>query len=513
MRDRSIPPPSVNADDPSEDAILQAQGVTPVLSRRLNRFAAVAGPFNVISVPTGIAATMSLALNSGGPSGWFWSWLGVSIFTMFVGICLSELASAYPTAAALYQWTALLAKPSRAKRDSHRIGWLNFLGLAGGVGSVCYASAVSAQFLITLLHPAYTATPDRTMLFAVGVLLFSGCVNSLNIGAVARVNKAAAWWIMGGIAVIVVALAVVPTHHQSPGWVFGHTVNETGFGHWWGAPFGICLAGGSALYTFCGYDLAAHSSEETLSASRTVPTAITRAIGVSAICGLFLIAAIGFGVQNFAKESTAASPIAQLFQDALGSGWAKDLMAVVFGAQLLCSVAVTTAASRQWYAFSGRNGGMVGSKLWAYVSPRSRVPLGAVWFSIVFGGLLILPGLWNTTVLNAVVSINFVGLLTAYMGPIYLRLRRPERFTPGPWHRKHSLVYARIALVWTVVGTLIGIAPQVSPITLHNFNYAGPALLAILVLEEIMWLWRGRAYQPPAAMGADEAADLARDVV
>jgi amino acid transporter len=497
----------------SEDAILQAQGVTPILARRMGFRAAVTGPFNIISVPTGLIATLGLGMNSGGPAGMWWAWLGVSAATMVVGMVLGEMASAMPTAAALYQWTHQLAKPARSRRDSHRVGWLNFFGLAGGVASVCYASAVSLQFLIAMQWPSYTATPDRTLLITGVVLVFSGLVNTLTIGAVSKVNQAAAWWIIGGILFFVVVLVAVPHHHQSLSWVFTHTVNQTGLtGHWWAGSFGIVLAGGCALYTYCGYDMAAHTAEETLGASRTVPAAITRAIFVSAVCGAIMIAALMYAVQDYAKESGSGSPAAQLFQDALGSSWAKVALAVALVIQLFCSVAVTTAASRQWYAFSGRNDAMVGAKWWRYVSPNWKVPVGSVWFSVAFGGLLCLPGLWNGTVLNAVVSINFVGLLTAYMVPIYLRLRRPERFVQGPWRRRHSLLYAKIALVWTVVGTLIGISPQTFPITRDDFNYAGPALLAVLVLEQILWLWRGRAYQPPAPMSAAEAAELADDL-
>lgn len=496
-----------------EDVILQSQGVTPILSRRMNFRAAVTGPFNIISVPTGLIGTLGLGMNAGGPAGMWWAWLGVSCFTMVVGVVLGEMASAMPTAAALYQWTRQLANPERSRRDSHRVGWLNFFGLAGGVASVCYASAVSLQYLIAMQWPSYTATPDRTLLITGGVLIFSGLVNTLTIGAVSGVNQAAAWCIIGGILFFVVVLIAVPQHHQTVGWVFTHTVNQTGItGKWWASPFGIVLAGGCALYTYCGYDMAAHTAEETLGASKTVPVAITRAIFVSAICGAVMIAVLMYAVQDYAKESGAGSPAAQLFQDALGSGWAKAALAVALLVQLFCSVAVTTAASRQWFAFSGRNNSMVGAKWWAYVSPRWKVPVGSVWFSVAFGGLLTLPGLWNGTVLNAVVSINFVGLLTAYMVPIYLRLRHPERFIQGPWRRKHSLVYAKIALFWTVIGTLIGIAPQTFPVSHTNFNYAGPALIAVLVLEEILWLWRGRAYQPPAPMGAEEAADLAADL-
>jgi amino acid transporter len=509
----AIPGPRTPADEDRD--LEQRFGIAPVLSRRMGRFAAITGPFNIISVPTGLLATASLAMGSGGPAGWWWAWALVSVFTMVVGVAISELASGVPTAAALYQFTHLLARPERAGRDSHRVGWLNFFGLSGGVASVAYGGAVSLQYLITMQWPHYTTTPERTLLWGAGLMLLYGLINTLDIGKVALVNQAAAWWILGGIVLIVAVLAVVPAHHQSAGWVFFHTVNNTGFNASWGPSFGIVLAGGSALYTFSGYDISAHTAEETLGASRTVPAAITRAIAVSAVCGAVMIAALMFAAVDFTGESGASSPVAQIFLDALGPTWAKALLAVCLIIQMFCGVAVVTAASRQWFAFCGRNNSMVGSGLWARVSLRTRVPVASVWFSVAFGILLTLPGwIWNATVLNAVVTINFVGLLTAYGVPIYLRLRYPQRFTPGPWHRRHSVWYARIALVWIVIGTLIGVAPQLSPITVKNLNYAGPALAALLVLEQVLWLWRGRSYTPPAStISAAQAAGFQDEMV
>ena len=65
-------------------------------------------------------------------------------------------------------------------------------------------------------------------------------------------------------------LAIVPSHHQSPSFVFTEFVNDTG----WENPIYVAAIGLLlAQYTFCGYDASAHLSEETSNASVTAAQA------------------------------------------------------------------------------------------------------------------------------------------------------------------------------------------------------------------------------------------------
>ena len=69
---------------------------------------------------------------------------------------------------------------------------------------------------------------------------------------------------MIGVAVIVVILIAVPSHHASLSYVFGHRANNSGLqrtGMFWFyvLPLGFLLT----MYTITGYDASAHVSEET----------------------------------------------------------------------------------------------------------------------------------------------------------------------------------------------------------------------------------------------------------
>ena len=107
---------------------------------------------------------------------------------------------------------------------------------------------------------------------------------------------------MIGVLVIVGILIMVPDHHQSVGYVFGKTINATGFGG--GTTSGIVffyvfLTGLlMAQYTITGYDASAHMSEETRSASIGAAWGMVMSVVVSVIFGFILLVAVTFAIPS-----------------------------------------------------------------------------------------------------------------------------------------------------------------------------------------------------------------------
>lgn len=275
-------------------------------------------------------------------------------------------------------------------------------------------------------------------------------------------NSISVWWHLGGVAVIVGALAFIPDNHQSASFVFTEFVNDTG----WANPFYVAAVGLLlAQYTFSGYDASAHLSEETRDASVSAAKGIVRAIWVSWIAGFALLAGLTFAIQDYAAVQGSATgvPPAQIFIDALGSGGATALLLVVIVAQLFCGNAEVAAASRMVFAFS-RDNALPGSALWRKVSGRTQTPVPAVWLSVVVAGVLALPSLYSATAYGAVTAINVIGITPAYAIPIYLRLRAGNRFEPGPWNLgRWSKPIGWIAVVWVGLVTVLFCLPQKSP--------------------------------------------------
>ncbi|WP_251023620.1 amino acid permease [Streptomyces sp. ISL-10] len=491
-----------------EEERLRELGYQPVLARRMGGFGNFAISFSVISILSGCMTLYGFGLGTGGPAVMLWGWAGVGLFVLCVGMALAEVTSAYPTSGALYYMADRLG----GRKWGWYTGWLNLLGLLGAIAGIDYGCALFTGAFLNLQW-GFEPTPGSTMLIFLCILLLHAVLNLFGVRLVSLLNSVSVWWHLAGVALIVGALAIVPSDHQSPGFVFGEFVNDTG----WDNPVYVAAIGLLlAQYTFSGYDASAHLSEETSNASVSAAKGIVRSIWVSWIAGFALLAGLTFAIQDYAgtQETATGVPPAQILIDALGAGAASALLLVVIVAQLFCGNAEVAAASRMVFAFS-RDNALPGSALWRRVSSRTQTPVPAVWLSVGFAAVLALPSLYSATAYGAVTAINVIGITPAYAIPVYLRLRAGDRFRPGPWSLgRWSKPIGWVAVVWVACVTVLFCLPQSNPVTIDSMNYASIALVAVLVLATVWWFVARRTYSTPAAYGnAREQAELAENIV
>jgi len=471
-----------------EDQHLRSLGYEPELVRRMGGFGNFAVSFSVISVLSGCMTLFGLGLVTGGPAVMMWGWVAVGLAVLLVGAALAEVTSAYPTSGGLYYMAQRLGGP----RWGWTTGWLNLLGLLGGIAGIDYGAA---SFIAAFAGLQWGVAPTAGLILTIfaGVLLLHALLNVVGVRVVSLLNSVSVWWHLLGVALIVGVLTVVPSNHQSLSWVFTHFENGTG----WTNPLyvstiGLLLGG----YTFCGYDASAHLSEETKDARIAAPRGIVRSIWVSLLAGTVLLAGLLFAVQDYAGTAAAAVPPAQIFQDAVGATGAKLLLLVVIGAQLFCGSAETTAASRMIYAFS-RDGALPGSATWRRVS-AGGVPVPAVWLAVSVAFVLAVPSLWSPVAYGAVTAVNVIGMNPSYIIPVYLRLRQGDRFAPGPWNLgRWSRPIGIAAVVWVVILTVLVCLPQRAPVTVETFNYAPVTLAVVLVLAWAWWKLAGNKFSVP----------------
>ncbi|WP_331448050.1 amino acid permease [Streptomyces xanthochromogenes] len=474
------------------------------LTRRFHAFDNFAISFTIINIISGIFSAFGFGMGAGGPRILVFGWIGVSVMVLFVGAAMGEIASAYPTSGALYFSAGKLAKRHRGAWSWYT-GWLNFVGQVGGTAATNYAAATFIQAFITMQWPSYEGTPQETVGIATAILLLQALANTYTVQLVAVVNRISVWWLLIGMVVIVVALAVKPASHQPVSFAT-HFVNSTGFDNGlYAAMLGLLVTS----WTFTGFDGSFHMSEETVQATVNTPKGIMRAIIYSALAGLVLMLALVYAIRDYAAEIGAAAPPVQILVDALGMGTAKLLLLIVIGAMLFCGLANMTSNTRQIFAFS-RDGAMPGSRWWHSVSLRTRTPVKAVWLAAACALVLIIPGWWSHTAFTAIVSVNVVGLYLAYGVPIFLRLRLND-FQPGPWNLgRWGRPVAAIAVIWIVLSSVLFMLPQVSPITVDSFNYAPIALGVVLLIATIWWFATARRrFQGPVSYGSpDEVAAM-----
>jgi len=515
--------------DPSGDAVatidadrerLHELGYAQELKRGMGWFSNFAVSFTIISILTGGITTFYLPLLAGGPKAVTFSWIIVGVFTLMVGLSMAEICSAYPTAGGLYYWSAKLANRN-APAWSWFTGWFNFVGQVAITASIDFGLATTINFLISSYISDNLMTARWILFTYAGVLVLHGLINTFRVRLVAIFNDISVWWHVIGVAVIVIALIVLPESHQKVDFIFS-SANGTG----WDFPFvglyvfmiGMLIA----QYTITGYDASAHMTEETLEANVSGSKAIVRAIYVSAVAGLVLNLAMLYAIPKGSYDAIAGSGLVagfQLFISAIGPAGGKLLIMISIVAQLFCGMASVTANSRMIYAFS-RDGAVPGHRIWHRINPRTRTPTNSVWLAVVLAFILGVPSLYQnegySVAFFAIVSIGTVGLYIAYIIPVFLRLRNRD-FQAGPWNLgKYSKPIGWIATIWVVIISIVFFLPAFYPwlpwqkvdgknVGLNNFNWAGPLMLLIFAIIGIWWLVSAKKwFKGPQVQGNKE---------
>jgi amino acid transporter len=438
---------------------LHKLGYAQELFRAMGGFQNFAISFTIISILAGCLTSYYIAFQWGGPVAVTWGWLLVGLFCVIVSLAMGEIASTYPTAGGLYYWASKLGGPAWGWFT----GWFNLIGQIAVTAAIGYGLAIFATSLLNLLFD-YPNTSKWIFVTYTAVMAIALLLNLFKVNVTALLNTVSAWWHMAGVLFIVLVLIVVPDQHQSLGYVFGETINNSGFsGTGFGSimfwyVFGIGLL--MAQYTITGYDASAHMAEETHQASRTAAVGMVMSVVASVIFGFLLLLAVTFAIPDTQGVIDAGGyAVTYIWETSMGKGWAELLLFIAVLAQMFCLTASVTSASRMMFAFS-RDGAVPGHRFWRQVS-SNRVPVYAVAAICVLSWALMLPTLANAVVGYLVgTSIAVIGLYIAFGIPIYLRWRKGEAFERGAWHLGARYKWIDpLAIVWIALVCILFILP------------------------------------------------------
>ena len=462
---------SVILDD--DERRLAELGYKQELNRSWSGFSNFAISFSIISILAGCFTTFAVGWNNGGPAAIAWGWPIVAALILVIGLCMSELVSAFPTSGGIYWWASKLG----GAKAGYYTGWLNLIGLLAIVASVAYGCATFFDLTLDTYSTSWAAGYSLKRVFVIFliVLVLAALVNIFSSKLLATLNNISVWWHVIGAAAVVLILAFAPAHHASISSVFTDTVNNTGFfggrttglGFWLGVvPLSVILT----QYTITGYDASAHLSEETHSAADSAAKGIWRSIFYSAIGGWILLLAFLFAVQNEAGVSAGGGGVAVIFSQALTVNWSSLVLFISTAGQFFCTVACMTSTTRMLFAFS-RDGAVPGAKYWSRLN-GNRVPVYGVMISVVIAVLITLPAIVTVNIpvngalvptpvaFFAVVSIGVVGLYLAFAIPIFLRWRAGDSFTPGGWTLGNKYKWmAPIAVAEILITSFIALLP------------------------------------------------------
>jgi amino acid transporter len=493
----------------SDERRLAELGYKQELKRGWSGFSNFAISFSIISILAGCFTTYGQAWNNGGPVAISIGWPVISCFILLVAFSMSELASAMPTAGGIYYWASKLGGPAWGWFT----GWFNLIGLVAVTASVDYAAATFLNSTLSFygLHlfgvnfgtASVQSALHHTFVLFILILLVHGLINVFSSHLVALFTNISVWWHVIGVAVIIVLLVAVPSHHQSFSFVFGHRINNSGFSHnmywFYVLPLGFLLT----MYTITGYDASAHISEETHDAARAAPKGVWRSVFYSAVIGWFVLLALTFAATHVKDINAAGGASQAIIETALSTAAAKAVLVISTVGQLFCGMACVTSASRMTFAFS-RDGAVPGHDLWRRLG-KNKTPTWAVLFVCVFAMIITIPAYKGNhaglpVAFLAVTSISVIGLYIAYVIPVFLRWRMGDRFQAGPWTlgRNHTWINAT-AIVWVVLCVIIfslpftpAAVPFSSQFSWSAFNYAPLVTIVVMAAVTIWYLVSAR---------------------
>ena len=436
-----------------DTAQLHKLGYAQELYRSMGGFQNFAISFTIISILAGCLTSYYIAFNQGGPIAITWGWLLVGGFCIIVSLAMGEIASTYPTAGGLYYWSSKLGSPAWGWFT----GWFNLIGQISVTAAIGYGCAVFTTSLLNLLtNGGYPNNVNWIFFTYFLILSLAAIVNMFRVRITGALNAFSAWWHMIGVLVVVGVLIAIPDSHKSFGYVFGETLNNTGFSgeNLYSIMFIYVFVTGllMAQYTITGFDASAHMSEETRQASRGAAWGMVMSVVMSVIFGFILLTAVTFALPNATNDEFVGAGQGILtfsWNAAMGEAWTEFILIIAVVAQTFCTIASVTSASRMMFAFS-RDRAVPGHQLWRRVTKAERVPLYCVVAICALAFALMIPTLSNAFVGYAVgTQVSVIGLYIAFVLPIILRLRAGESFERGAWHLgKHYKWIDWIAIIW-----------------------------------------------------------------
>lgn len=464
--------------------------------RSFSRWTMLGLAFAILNSWTALAASLSLALPSGGPIAVVWGLVVAGVCNLSLAFSLAEFLSAYPTAGGQYHWVAMTAPPALRRGLSWVTGWINISGWVALVATNSSLSSTLIVDMIALMNPDYESKRWHQFLIYLGLTFLAFAINVFMQALLPRVNQFALVFSITGFFVIsITVLACAAPDYATGEYVFATFMNTTGW------PDGIAwllglLQGGLGL---TGFDAVAHMIEEIPDAAVDGPKIMIdcQYIGISTgFVFLVVLLFVSGGAENSSTIiDAAAGPLLEIFYIATNSK-AGAVCLLMF--PLLCLIfaltACMTTSSRMIFAFA-RDGGLPASPLLWRVHPTLQVPLNALYLNVVVVIIFGCIYLGSDVAFNAIISASVVSLGVSYGIPVALNVAHLRRKLPDrPFALPEWLGWTVniIGLVWTVVTTVLFLFPPALPVDGTSMNYCIAAFAVILLISVVQWVVDGR---------------------
>ena len=410
---------ALGADRDAEQ--LKALGYVSHFDRTMSKWENFSLGFTYLSPVVGVYSLFAFALAAGGPP-MFWWYLLVGVGQMFVCLVFCEVVSQFPISGGLYPWARRLV----GKRWAWMAGWIYGWALLVSIAAVATGGA---PFVAQLL--GFPVTSANTTIIALGMI---GLATACNVSGTRLLARVAMFGficeLIGAVAVGGYLLLFARRHPFS---VLFDTVGISHGGSYLPAFLGCALA---AMFCYYGFEACGDVAEETPNASRMIPKAMRMTIYVGGAAAMFVCLALILAVpdMNAIISGKDTDPVATILRTAMGEVGFRVVLAVVLVSFISCALSMQAAASRLLFAYA-RDEMIVGSKLLSRISPRTHVPIWALFLAGLIPSLIALCGLWLQNAVATIISFASVGIYLGFqMLVLGALIARSKGWTPsGPF--------------------------------------------------------------------------------
>ncbi|MCW2691130.1 MAG: amino acid transporter [Mycobacterium sp.] len=486
---------------PIEKDTAAPAGSPPRLLQGFNFRSALSLAFADVSPIAAVYAIFTLGLFAAGPK-FFWAFPIVLAGQLLVAAVFGELASRWPYAGSVYQWS----RHVRGTTWGWVAAWAYMWGLTLALGVLSYAAA---GFLLQIFG---VTEPGRWQIATIAIIIVAvgSAINMvgrkvLKIMVIASITCE----VIGSVGLGAVLLLFYREN------AFSTLFSSAGIpdaASWTSGPMLLAIA--FVGWSFLGFEAAGSIAEEVEEPERNVPKAIILGLFLVGLLVMFSSAALILAIPDL--PGVMASQSGDVVSDTLaahfGAGITKPLLAMFVIGFLSSFLAVQAAVSRCIWG-AARDGSLPGSKVLGGLAGAERLPVNAIALTGIAAIVFVL--LAGTKFYSVLVNFNIIGFYIAFGVPVIgaALARLTGKWKPGPFSLgRWGAPVTYLASLWIIFETVNVAWPRKQPDQPWYINWASVLTTAALaVVGVVIYLSVRRNIQAPIGerLAGDQEAGAA----
>src|SRR3954469_24094837 len=441
------------------------------LQRGFSFRSALSLAFADVSPIAAVYAIFTLGLFAAGPK-FFWAFPIVLIGQLLVAAVFGELASRWPYAGSVYQWS----RHVRGTTWGWVAAWAYMWGLTLALGTLSYAAA---GFLLNIFG---VGEPSRWQIASVAIVivLIGSGVNMVGRKVLKiMVAISITCEVLGSLGLGTVLLLF---YRENPFSVLFTSAGLPDAASWTSGP--MLLAVAFVGWSFLGFEAAGSVAEEVDEPERNVPKAIILALLLVGLVVMFSSAALILAIPDLPSviESQSGDVVSDTLTAHLGAGVTKPLLAMFVIGFVSSFLAVQAAVSRCIWG-AARDRSLPGSKILGGLAGGERLPVYAIALTAVVAVVFVLMA--GSKFYSVLVNFNIIGFYIAFGVPVIgaAIARLTGKWTPGPFNLgRWGAPVTYLASAWIIFETVNVAWPRTQPGQPWYINWASVLTTAVLAV-------------------------------